>query len=160
MTETIKNTVLAGTAALAGGVVTLLGGWDTALQTLVVCMAADYLTGVAVAGIFRRSDKSESGALESRAGFRGLCKKGAELVMVLVATRLDGLMGTGGYARTAVVLFLVGNEGLSILENLGLMGVPYPAFLKKALEVLREKGDRGEKDKDGRGKSAERGLPE
>jgi len=160
MTETIKNTVMAGAAALASGVITLLGGWDTAMQTLVVCMAADYLTGVVVAGVFRRSDKSEGGALESRAGFRGLCKKGAELVMVLVAVRVDELMGSGGYARTAVVLFLVGNEGLSVLENLGLMGVPYPACLKKALAVLREKGDRDGARGDHGEESAERGLPE
>lgn len=99
-------------------------------------------TGLVVAGVFRRSDKSGDGALDSRAGFRGLCKKGAELALVLVAVRLD-LLVEETYARTAVLLFLIGNEGLSVLENLGLMGAPYPAFLKNALSVLREQGDRG-----------------
>ena len=84
-------------------------------------MALDYLTGLVVAGVFRRSDKSGDGALDSRAGFRGLCKKGAELALVLVAVRLD-LLVEETYARTAVLLFLIGNEGLSVLENLGLMG--------------------------------------
>ena len=103
----------------------------------------EYISGLVVAGVFKRSDKSGDGALDSRAGFRGLCKKGAELLLVLVGARLDRLLG-GDWARTAVILFFVGNEGLSILENLGLMGVPYPAFLREALDVLKEQNDRGE----------------
>ena len=137
-----KDLVLAGAAAAGSAAVNALGGWDRALQTLLFCMALDYLTGLVVAGVFRRSDKSGDGALDSRAGFRGLCKKGAELALVLVAVRLD-LLVEETYARTAVLLFLIGNEGLSVLENLGLMGAPYPAFLKNALSVLREQGDRG-----------------
>ena len=128
-----KDLVLAGAAAAGSAAVNALGGWDRALQTLLFCMALDYLTGLVVAGVFRRSDKSGDGALDSRAGFRGLCKKGAELELLVEET----------YARTAVLLFLIGNEGLSVLENLGLMGAPYPAFLKNALSVLREQGDRG-----------------
>ena len=61
---------------------------------------------------------------------------------MLVAVRLD-LLAEGAYARTAVLLFLIGNEGLSVLENLGLMGAPYPAFLKNALSVLRDQGEQG-----------------
>ena len=137
-----KDLVLAGAAAAGSAAVNALGGWDRALQTLLFCMALDYLTGLVVAGVFRRSDKSGDGALDSRAGFRGLCKKGAELALVLVAVRLD-LLVEETYARTAVLLFLIGNEGLSVLENLGLMGAPYPALLKNALSVLREQGDRG-----------------
>ena len=138
----MREKLLAVLAAAGGAVLSALGGWDLALQTLIFCMTADYLTGMMVAGVFRRSDKSADGALDSRAGFRGLCKKGAELVLVLVGARLDGLLG-GTWARDAVVLFLVGNEGLSVLENLGLMGVPYPEALRRALEVLHETGDQG-----------------
>ncbi len=137
-----KDILLAGAAAIGSVAVNALGGWDTALQTLLLGMTLDYMTGLLVAGVFQRSDKSGDGALDSRAGFRGLCKKGAELVLVLVAVRLD-LLVEGAYARTAVLLFLIGNEGLSVLENLGLMGAPYPAFLKHALSVLREQGDQG-----------------
>ncbi|NCE64669.1 holin [Pseudoflavonifractor sp. 524-17] len=139
----IRNLALAAAAAAGSWLAGLLGGWDTALQTLVVCMAADYITGVAVAGVFRRSGKSRSGALDSRAGFQGLCRKGAELMLVLAAAQLDGMLRSGGYARTAVLLFFIANEGLSILENLGIMGVPYPACLRAALEVLRQQGDEG-----------------
>lgn len=139
----MKELALAGLAAVGGVVAEALGGWDTAIQTLLCCMAADYLSGMTVAGVFHRSGKSESGTLDSRAGFKGLCKKGAELLMVLVAAQLDRGVG-GSCARTALILFFTANEGLSILENLGLMGVPYPAFLRSALEVLRERGDQGE----------------
>ncbi len=135
-----KNGILAILAAagafLAGG----LGGWDAPLALLVALMAADYLTGVLVAAVWQRSDKSASGALDSRAGFQGLVKKGMILLLVWLGVLLDRAAGAG-YVRTAVVLFFVGNEGLSLLENLGLMGVPFPAFLRRALQALREQGD-------------------
>lgn len=135
--------VTAALAAAGSALAAALGGWDGGLETLVWCMAVDYLMGLMVAGIFHRSGKSESGALDSRAGFLGLVRKGAELLLVLVANRLDGALGGGAYARTAVILFFTANEGLSILENLGLMGVPYPAFLQAALEVLRDNSQSG-----------------
>lgn len=141
----IKNAALAALASAGSILANALGGWDRGLQTLLVFMAVDYVTGLIVAGVFKRSAKSGGGALDSRAGFRGLCKKCAELLCVLVAARLDLLLG-GGYARTAVMLFFVGNEGLSVVENLGLMGAPLPEFLKEALEALREQGNRGEKN--------------
>ena len=135
-----KNGILAILAAagafLAGG----LGGWDAPLALLVALMAADYLTGVLVVAVWQRSDKSASGALDSRAGFQGLVKKGMILLLVWLGVLLDRAAGAG-YVRTAVVLFFVGNEGLSLLENLGLMGVPFPAFLRRALQALQEQGD-------------------
>ena len=137
----IKNAALGALAAGGSIAANLLGGWDAALQTLLTCMAADYLAGIIVAGVFRRSGKSEDGALSSRAGFLGLCRKCGILLCVLVAARLDLMVGGGDYARTAVILFFIGNEGLSVLENLGLMGVPYPAALRGALTALRERGD-------------------
>ena len=137
---TIKNGVL-GALALAGSLAAqVLGGWDTALQTLVIFMAVDYVTGILVAAVFHRSGKTERGTLDRRAGFKGLCNKGAMLLTVLVAARLDVLLG-GTYARTAVILFFVGNEGLSILENLGLMGAPLPQVLLSALEALKKEAD-------------------
>ena len=136
----VKNGVLAVLAALGSTVAGALGGWDAALQTLLLFMALDYATGMLLAGVFPRSGKSGDGALDSRAGFKGLCKKGAQLLAVLVAARLDLLLGEH-WARTAVILFFLGNEGLSVLENLGLMGVPLPAALKQALSALRDQGD-------------------
>lgn len=141
----IKNGVLAALAAVGTFVAHALGGWDAAMQILVALMAADYLTGVLVAAVWKRSNKSETGALDSKAGFKGLLKKGMILLLVWLGVLLDNALGAA-YIRTAVVLFFVGNEGLSLLENLGLMGVPFPAFLKAALEALRDKGDAGEGD--------------
>ena len=136
----IKNAVLAALAALGTFVANALGGWDAALQVLIGLMAADYVTGLIVAGVFKRSGKSETGALESRAGFKGIVRKCTILMLVWVAAMLDRLTGAA-YIRTAVCLFFIGNEGLSILENTALMGVPYPAFIKNALEAMRDKGD-------------------
>lgn len=139
----IKNLVLGAMALVGSAVANALGGWDAALEVLIALMAADYMTGVLVAAIWQRSSKSESGALDSRAGFKGLCKKCVVLLLVWIAVLLDRALDVD-YVRTAVVLFFIGNEGLSLLENIGLMGVPFPAFLKNALEALKEKGDGGE----------------
>lgn len=139
--ENWKKEILAAGAAFAAGAAELLGGWDGALKLLVGLMAADYLTGVMVAGIFHRSGKSEGGTLSSKAGFKGLCRKGAALVVVWVAVLLDQAM-SGQYTRTAVCFFFAGNEGLSLMENLALMGVPFPQILRKALEVMKEKGEK------------------
>lgn len=139
----IKNVVLVVLAAAGAAVAEHLGGWDVALQVLVGFMAADYLTGLIVAGVFKRSAKSESGALESRAGFKGLVRKGGILLLVYLAVLLDKATGTE-YIRTAVCFFFIANEGLSILENLGLMGVPYPKFLKNMLQALKDKNDGAE----------------
>lgn len=137
-----KNMVLAAVAAVGSVVTNALGGWDVSLQVLIGCMAADYITGWLVAAVWKKSNKSATGALDSRAGWKGLCRKGAVFVLVWVAQMLDTALGVA-YVRTAVCWFFIGNEGLSLLENIGLMGVPFPKFLKNALEALRDKGDEG-----------------
>lgn len=139
----IKNGVLAALATVGTFVAHALGGWDAAMQVLVALMALDYLTGILVAAVWQRSNKSSTGALDSKAGFEGLCKKGMILLLVWLGVLLDNAFGTT-YVRMAVIIFFIGNEGISFLENLGLMGVPFPEFLKKALEALRDQGDAGE----------------
>ena len=114
------------------------------MQTLVGFMAADYITGVTVAAVFRRSTKTDGGALSSAAGLRGLFKKGGMLMLVYIACRLDMLIGAN-YIRDAAVIALVLNETVSIFENLGLMGVPIPAAFTIALEILKNKSEEGEK---------------
>ena len=138
----VKNGILAALAAVGSWVANALGGWDASMQVLVALMVADYLTGVLVAAVWHKSSKSSSGTLNSVAGFKGILKKCAILLLVWIGVLLDQALGSA-YARTAVVLFFVGNEGISLLENLGLMGVPFPAFLKRALEALRDQGDKG-----------------
>ncbi len=141
--EVLPKAVLAFTCTVGGILIKALGGWDGALQLLVACMAVDYATGLIVAGVFKKSTKTPGGGLESHAGFTGLLRKGAVLLLVFLGTLLDSLPG-GGFIRPAVCCFFISNEGLSVLENLGLMGVPYPAFLRDMLETLRKKGDEPE----------------
>lgn len=121
-------------------IASLFGGFDAALITLMMFMGIDYVTGLIVAGVFHKSNKTKSGALESRAGWKGLCRKGMTLVIVLIATRLDLIIGTT-YVRDAVCLAFIANETISIVENAGIMGVPIPAVLTKAIEVLKDKQD-------------------
>lgn len=138
----IKNGVLAAFAFIGSFVANALGGWDASMQVLIALMVADYITGVLVAAVWQRSNKSATGALDSKAGFKGILKKGIILVLVWLGVLLDHATGAN-YIRTAIVIFFIGNEGISLLENLGLMGVPYPAFLKKALEALHDQGNQG-----------------
>ena len=141
----IKDAILAVLAAAGAFLANALGGWDALLKLLIALMAADYITGLAVAAIWRKSNKSDSGALDSKAGFRGLVKKCAILLLVYIGVLLDSAVGAH-YVRSAVCLFFIGNEGLSLLENIGLMGVEYPEFMKNMLEALRDKGDGGKGD--------------
>ena len=108
------------------------------MTTLIIFMAIDYITGLMVAGIFKRSKKTQNGALESRAGFKGLCRKGVMLLIVLVACRLDIELHTT-YIRDAVCIAFIANETISIIENAGLMGVPIPKVITKAIELLKTK---------------------
>ena len=140
--EWLKTVFLAVLASIGGAAVQALGGWDVPLQVLVAFLTVDYLTGLLLAGLFHRSPKTAGGALSSAAGFRGLLKKCAVLLMVFLAVLLDQAVG-GGFVRGAVCFFFIANEGLSILENLGRMGVPYPAFLRDMLEALRRENEKG-----------------
>lgn len=137
----IKTAVLAAIGTIGGGIAALFGGWTSAMTTFVIFMVIDYATGIIVAGVFHRSGKSKSGALESRAGFKGLCRKGMILLILLVACRLDLMLGTG-YIKDCVCIAFVVNETLSIIENAGLMGVPIPQVLIKAIDVLKAKEEK------------------
>ena len=140
LTET-KAAILGG-AALVGGVFgQVLGGMDAALITLLIFMAIDYISGLIVAGVFHSSDKSETGTLNSAACWQGLLKKGMTLVIVLVAARLDIVLGTA-FVRDAVVIAYVVNETISIIENAGLMGLPVPDVIMSAIEQLQGKTEK------------------
>ena len=130
---------------LVGGLLnTLFGGWTPALTTLIVFMSIDYISGLIVAGVFKKSKKTDTGALESRAGFKGLCRKCMMLLMVLVAYRLDLALGSD-FVRNAVIIAFIANETISIAENAGLMGLKLPSVITNAIDVLnskaKEKGD-------------------
>jgi toxin secretion/phage lysis holin len=138
----IKNGVLATMAIFGSVIANALGGWDGALKVLVIMMVADYVTGLLVAALWHKSPKSDSGALDSRAGFKGIVRKCMVLLLVWVAAAMDRYLGVN-FARAAVILFFIGNEGISLLENMGLMGVPYPQKFKEALEALKKQGNEG-----------------
>lgn len=137
----MKYAICTFCGVIGGAIASAFGGWNQAMATLLIFMAVDYITGMIVAGVFHRSGKTESGTLSSNVGFRGLIKKGVCLLIVLVAARLDLLLGIE-YMRDAVIIAFILNELISIVENAGLMGIPIPAVIKKAIDVLQDKGDK------------------
>lgn len=136
----MKNGLCTVIGTVGGFIASLFGGWDTALATLLIFMAVDYATGLIVAGVFHKSQKTENGALESRAGWKGLCRKGTSLLVVLVAYRLDLVIGSN-FVKDATIIAFIANETISIIENAGLMGAPIPAVVVKAIDVLKQKAD-------------------
>ncbi len=134
----IKEGICTGIGVIGSIIASLFGGWDTGLVTLVIFMGIDYVSGLVVAGIFHNSNKTESGALESKAGWKGLCRKCMTLLFVLIAYRLDLALGVN-YIRDAVIIGFMANELISIVENAGLMGLPLPDAINKAIDVLTQK---------------------
>ena len=141
----IWGTVCTVLGVVGGAFAQAFGGWDSGMATLMIFMAIDYATGLIVAGFFHASPKSDSGALESRAGWKGLIRKGCTLLFVLIAARLDMVMGTT-VVRDGVIIGFLLNELVSIVENAGLMGIPLPAALTNAIELLRNQSEKGEKE--------------
>lgn len=137
----MKEKICTMAGLIGSGIASLFGGWTTGMTTLMICMAVDYTSGLVVAGVFRTSNKTETGALESLAGWKGICRKGMSLLIVLIAYRLDLIIGTS-YIRDAVIIGFITNELISIVENAGLMGIPLPAVLTKAIDVLQKKAEK------------------
>ncbi len=128
-------------AAAAGAVAGLFGAWNTMLTILVAAMTADYISGWIVAWC-GKSPKTENGGLSSKIGFIGIAKKAFMMILVLLATLLDrAIGGDAAVFQSSLVLYYIANEGLSILENAGTLGVPFPARLRGALEELRDGKD-------------------
>jgi len=139
----MRGIISTGVALVGCCIAVALGGWDVGLHALIAFMTIDYISGFIVAGVFKNSKKSESGALSSHSAWKGLIKKGMQLTIVYVSVRLDAAFGTG-FIRTAVIFAFLTNELLSIMENAGLMGIPWPPMLRKALGILREKSEENE----------------
>lgn len=136
----MKYTFSAVVGIIGGALTALLGGWDLAIQTLLIFMGIDYITGLMIAGIFHKSPKTESGSLSSLIGWKGLCRKGMVLLIVSVAVRLDMLVGTD-FIRDAVVIAYCTNEAISIIENAGIIGIPIPKPILNAIDTLKNKED-------------------
>ena len=140
------NVIKAVIGIMGASIASLFGGWDTAMVTLLIFMAIDYFSGLIVAAVFKKSPKTETGTLESRAGFKGLFRKGMILLIVLIACRLDLVMHTN-FIRDAVVIAYIVNESISIIENAGLMGIPVPKAIIKAIDILKRKEDEKKAEK-------------
>ena len=126
-------------AAVGGWLGYFLGGCDGLLIALVVFAVVDYITGVMCAV----SDKE----LSSKVGFRGICRKVLIFILVGAANILDAqVIGSGSVLRTAVIFFYLSNEGISLLENAGHLGLPIPEKLKKVLEQLHDRSEEDKKD--------------
>ena len=129
-----------GMCAVGGAIAGLFGGWNTMLTLLAAAMVLDYISGVMVA-VTGNSPKSATGALSSRAGFQGLMKKAFIMLIVLLATLLDRAIGNETLVfQMATAAYYFANEGISILENAALLGVPFPEKIREMLEELKENG--------------------
>ena len=136
----MKNAICTSIGVAGSLVASLFGGWTASLTTLLIFMLIDYITGLVVAGVFHASPKTETGALESRAGMKGLIRKATILLFVLIGYRLDLAMGLT-YIKDAICIAFMANELISIVENAGLMGLPIPAVITNAIDILKKKGE-------------------
>jgi len=131
------------TTTLAGFAISTLGhffgGFDMLLRTLLMFMAIDFISGIIVAAVFKCSEKTETGRLSSIKGLQCLFRKGGCLTLVAIAVHLDALLGTNSLTRDALIIAFSLNELLSILENMGRMGIKMPAPLTNAIEMLSKK---------------------
>lgn len=135
----IWEKITKGVFAVGGAIAGVFGGWNTMLTLLAMAMVLDYISGLMVAWS-GKSPKSESGGVSSRVGFIGLMKKAFILLIVLLATLIDRAIGNETLIfQMAAAFYYFANEGISILENAALLGVPFPAKIKDALEELQDK---------------------
>ena len=125
-------------AAIGGWLGWFLGGCDGLLYALIAFVVVDYVTGVMCAVVDKK--------LSSAVGFRGIFKKVLIFVMVGVGNIIDvQVLGQAGILRTAVIFFYLSNEGVSMLENAGHLGLPIPAKLKAVLEQLHDRSEKEDK---------------
>ena len=134
----IKESLCTSVGIVGSMIISLLGGWDVPMQALIICMIIDYLSGLAVAGIFHKSKKSENGALNSRSGLKGLCMK-CMILFIIVAIVQVGKVLNVDWLRNATIIGFISNEFISIVANAGLMGMRLPKPVFKAIDILNDK---------------------
>ena len=144
--NTVKTTVLTIAGVVGSFIASLFGGWTSDMQTLLILMGIDIVMGLLIAGFWKKSEKSTTGTINSLSMAKGLVRKGVYLLIILVAYRLDLSLNVE-YIRTAVIIAFIVNEVISIIENAGIMGVPIPGVITRAIEVLRNKSE-GDADVD------------
>ena len=140
-----KVTILTVIGAIGSFIANLFGGWTSDLATLIIMMGIDFTMGLLIAAIWHKSVKSENGALSSWSAWKGLCRKCISLLFVLIAYRLDLVIGVD-YIRTAVIIGFIVNELISIVENAGIMGIPIPSVITRAIDLLKQKSEGDQSD--------------
>lgn len=138
MITSIKETFGIVFATFATVITSIFGAHTGIMKILVLFMIADYVTGLIVAGIFKNSQKTENGAIESSTSLKGLFRKGMMILIVYISLQLDILLDIN-YVAMATIYFFIANELISLIENFGLMGIPLPEVLKDAIEILKKK---------------------
>ena len=134
--EELMNIIKILFTTIGGFLGYVLGGGDSFLYALIMFVIVDYITGVMVAIIEK--------TLSSRIGFKGIFKKVLIFFMVGIAHVIDiNILESSHFLRTAVIFFYISNEGISILENTSIIGLPIPSKLKEVLEKLKSyEGDK------------------
>ena len=131
------NTIQLIFSAVGGWLGYFLGGCDGLLYALIAFVVIDYITGVMCAIINRE--------LSSAVGFKGIFRKVLIFLLVGIANIIDvQVIGTGAVLRTAVIFFYISNEGVSLLENAGHLGLPIPEKIKTVLEQLNDRAEKEE----------------
>lgn len=133
----IKALIIAAIGSIGGAILSAFGGWSDGMTALFVFMGCDIVTGLLVA-IFLKSKKTSTGGLSSKTMTSGLCRKGGILILVLVAAQLDRLLGSQ-VVRDGVIIAFCANETISIIENVGLMGIKLPAIITQAIDILQKR---------------------
>ena len=136
-----KIELCAATGWIGANISMIVGGWTASMTTLAIFMVFDYITGLMVAFIFKKSKKSKTGGVESKAAWKGLCRKCVTLMLVAVAFRIDLEMHSH-FLKEGVCIAFSTSEAISILENAKLMGLPIPEILSNALDVLKKGGNK------------------
>lgn len=125
-------------ACVSSAILYLVGDITMPFIILLIFMCTDYITGLILSGVFKKSKKTESGGLSSEIGFKGLIKKVCIIICVIVANMLDYVLKTN-YIRNVVIISFITNEVISIIENLGLIGVKIPKVITNAIDILKGK---------------------
>lgn len=134
----MKDIFCFGCAFVSSAILYLVGDITMPFIILLVFMCTDYTTGLILSGIFKKSKKTKSGGLSSEIGFKGLIKKVCIIICVIVANLLDYVLETN-YIRNVVIISFMTNEVISIIENLGLIGVKIPKAIINAIDILKGK---------------------
>ena len=141
--STVKVTILSFIGITGSFLANIFGGWTSDLATLIILMVIDFSMGLLIAAVWKKSGKSQNGALSSWSAWKGLCRKGVSLLFVLIGYRLDLVLGLD-YIRAAVIIGFIASELISIVENAGVMGVPLPNIIEKAIDILKDKAEESE----------------